>query len=332
MKNLSQFHRKLHAWYAKYGRKELPWRNTEDPYHIYISEVMLQQTQVKTVLERYYFPFLKTFPTLEALAAAPQQSVMKAWEGLGYYTRAGNLHKAANQCVSTLPRTVDALIALPGIGKNTAHAIAAFGFKQPYAVMEANVKRVICRVFALKNPTPDVLWEKAELLLDPKNPFDYNQAMMDIGALVCTKTLPHCSICPLNQMCEGKHAPTLYPAKAKKKAVPVRKKNIVILMNAKQEIYLARREEKFLNGLYGFIEIDRSIKTFSHDEQYYRLSKKQLIGSISQAYSHFMLDADVYLLKSESAAKGYYTLKNIDKLPLSKADMKALACLQNVAI
>ena len=177
-----------------------------------------------------------------------------------------------------------------------------------------------------------MLWEKAELLLDRKNPFDYNQAMMDIGALVCTKTLPHCSICPLSGLCVGKHAPTLYPAKVKKKAVPVRKKNIVILMNAKGELYLSKREEKFLNGLYGFIEIDRTVKTFSHDGQNFRLSKKQLIGSITQAYSHFILDADLYFLKALNTINGCYALKNINKLPLSKADLKALACLKNVSI
>src|SRR5688572_23757939 len=121
----SVFHRELLKWYAAHGRHSLPWRNTSNPYAIWISEVMLQQTQVKTVLERYYFPFLERFPTLQALADAPLDSVLKAWEGLGYYTRAANLHKAAKMAAPRLPATVEELEALPGIGRNTAHAVAA---------------------------------------------------------------------------------------------------------------------------------------------------------------------------------------------------------------
>ena len=136
-------HKAIQEWYATHGRKDLPWRNTKEPYHIYISEIMLQQTQVSTVLARYYFPFLKKFPTLSVLAKAPEVEVLKAWEGLGYYQRARNLHKAAKITAPQLPHTLEGLLALPGIGQNTAHAILAFAHHKPVPVLEANVKRVI---------------------------------------------------------------------------------------------------------------------------------------------------------------------------------------------
>lgn len=187
---LDKFHARLHTWYRQHGRHHLPWRNTDDPYPIWLSEVMLQQTQVQTVLERFYFPFLERFPNIAALAAAEEQEVLKCWQGLGYYTRARNLHKAARIVQSTLPETVEALHQLPGIGRNTAHAIAAFAFRQPVAIMEANVKRILCRIFALEKPSEAELWQRATELLDTHNPFDYNQAMMDIGAGVCTPDAP----------------------------------------------------------------------------------------------------------------------------------------------
>ena len=212
------FHKRLHRWYAAHGRKRLPWRGTTDSYAIYVSEIMLQQTQVATVMERYYFPFLKRFPTLAALAKAPQNDVLAAWQGLGYYNRALNLHKAAKGCKGILPQTVDELMALPGIGKNTAHAIAAFAYHQPVAVMEANVKRVLSRIFALKTPSELELWEKADLLLDASAPFDYNQAMMDIGAMICKKRSPLCNQCPAENICEGKPRPNpIRPPEAKKR-------------------------------------------------------------------------------------------------------------------
>ena len=131
-------HKQIQNWYALHGRRELPWRTTDDPYHIYLSEVMLQQTQVKTVLERYYFPFLKKFPTLKVLGDAHLDDVLKMWEGLGYYNRARNLHKTAS-LVTSLPTDVEELIKLPGIGKNTAHALSVFAFKKAVPVMEALV-------------------------------------------------------------------------------------------------------------------------------------------------------------------------------------------------
>jgi len=310
------FHRQLHQWYAQHGRKDLPWRLTRDPYAIYISEIMLQQTQVKTVLERYYFQFLKRFPTLSMLASAKQDEVLQAWQGLGYYNRATNLHKAAKACDGALPGTAEELIALPGIGKNTAHAIAAFAFHTPVAVMEANVKRVICRVFALKKPTPDILWGKATQLLDRNEPFDYNQAMMDIGALVCTKRAPQCAACPANDICLGKASPESYPAPVKKAAAPIRHKHIIVLQNKDGKYFASPRTSKFLNGLYHFIEQEGGKKP-----------KGKKLSHIRQQYSHFTLRADIYLVMDKGSGKNWYTLAQLNKLPVSMAEKKILTLL-----
>ncbi len=314
--SVKKFHKNLHLWYASHGRRDLPWRNTQDPYAIYISEVMLQQTQVVTVQERFYAPFLERFPSLEALAKAQQQQVMSAWQGLGYYSRARNLHEAAKSSKGRLPKTVEELMALPGIGRNTAHAVAAFAYHQPVAIMEANVKRVLCRIFAMENPSADALWEKAAQLLDHKNPFDYNQAMMDIGAMVCKKRAPLCGECPAAIICMGKTAPELYPAAKAKKTVPVRKKNIMVMQNADGKYFATKRTSKFLGGLYHFVETDDPP---SH--------KTTLLGHVTQQYSHFTLDANIYLQPSEGSGKEWYSLAQLSRLPFSMAEKKILELL-----
>jgi len=346
---------KIHDWYREHGRHGLPWRLTNDPYRIWISEIMLQQTQVKTVLERFYHPFLDQFPDIDALASAPRQKVMKAWEGLGYYNRAANLHEAAKIIAREgLPATVEAWHTLPGIGQNTAHAVMAFSRHHPVAVMEANVKRVLCRVFALQNPTTDELWEKAEALLDHANPFDYNQAMMDIGSMVCTRRNPDCPACPLNDICKGKTSPESYPALVKKKQVPVRNRTLLVLEHG-GKYYLEKRKGKFLNGLWGFIEMEtpssRHPRSSTRHPREGGDPKKQhpnlqvwipafagmtregakKLGSITQIYSHFRLEADVRLVRLKKPHKkiGWYSLKEIQKLPLSKADQKVLDFLKS---
>src|SRR5690606_24331251 len=150
-----------------------------------------------------------------------------------------------------LPDTIEALLALPGIGRNTAHAVASFAYRQPVPVMEANVKRVLHRVFALPQASEKQLWQYAEELLDSSDPFTHNQAMMDIGAMVCTKANPQCLVCPLRTLCKGKENPSSYPAKKARHAIPVRKKNIVVFSSGGY-FYVSQRESRFLNGLYGF--------------------------------------------------------------------------------
>ncbi len=301
-------HQNIHHWYKKHGRHDLPWRRTNDAYHIYLSEVMLQQTQVKTVLERYYFPFLKKFPTLKDLGNAPLDDVLKMWEGLGYYNRAKNLHKTAG-LVKTLPTEIDELITLPGIGLNTAHAVATFAYKKPVPIMEANVKRILCRLEKLKTPKDKELWEIAYKLVDKENPFDYNQAMMDIGSSVCTPKNPHCEECPLSDVCKGKDEPTLYPIK-KKRVVPTREQNIMIsLYNDK--LSLTQRKGKFLHGLWGFPSIEVP------------LCASEYIGEITHIYTHFKSISKVYVYDElDCEQEHYFSTEEIRKLAISKIDEK----------
>lgn len=312
----TQTHLAIQKWYTTFGRTDLPWRTTEDPYHIYLSEVMLQQTQVKTVLERYYFPFLKKFPTLEILGKSTLDDVLKMWEGLGYYNRAKNLHKTAQilhgqtrGACPTLPSDIDMLITLPGIGKNTAHAVATFAYKKPVPIMEANVKRVLSRLYKLKKPTDKKLWELSYKLLDTVNTFDYNQAMMDIGATLCTPKNPACKPCPLINICQGKENPTLYPTK-KKRVVPTREQHIMInIYNDK--LSLTQRSGKFLHGLWGFEAIEVP------------LCASEFIGEVKHIYTHFKLICKVYVYHELDKGKiNYFTTQEIPKLAISKVDEK----------
>lgn len=334
-RSIQKFHQKLHDWYAREGRHDLPWRNTRDSYAIYISEVMLQQTQVKTVLERFYWPFLEKFPTLQSLADAPRDAVMKAWEGLGYYTRAANLHEAAKRAAPQLPSDVDALNALPGIGRNTAHAVAAFSHNAPVPVMEANVKRVLCRIFALKTPKPDDLWDKAFQFLDAGNPFDYNQAMMDIGAMVCLKRAPKCAECPANGICEGIKSPEEFPAKTPKKPIQGRRGRAGVVVDKIGRFYLLKRNGKFLNGLYGFpLFWDENVPFFIENRNIV-LSDGQNIGEVSQTYSHFRSEAEVMLVQLDWTGEGedWHRSEELEGMALSGIDhkiwQKASAFLQN---
>ena len=313
-------HKNIQKWYKTYGRLDLPWRTADDPYQIYLSEVMLQQTQVKTVLERYYFPFLKRFPTLKSLGDAPLDDVLKMWEGLGYYNRAKNLHKTA-QILSeqgqaqglapTLPSNIEELIKLPGIGKNTAHAVATFAYKKPVPIMEANVKRILCRLNKLMTPTDKELWDIAYKLVDKENPFDYNQAMMDIGATVCTVKNPQCDGCPLVSICKGKEEPTLYPTK-KKRVVPTREQNVMLSVY-NDRLSLTQRKGKFLHGLWGFNATEVP------------LCASEYIGEVTHAYTHFKLICKIYVYDElDKEQDNYFSTPEIRKLAISKVDDKIL--------
>lgn len=305
---LRTFHVRLMGWYEAHGRYELPWRKAGDAYPIWISEVMLQQTQVATVLDRFYFPFLETFPTIQHLANAPREKVMKAWEGLGYYRRAGFLHDAAKRAHNGLPANAEGLLALPGIGRNTAHAILAFAHRQPVAILEANVKRIVARIFAWATPSDAQLWAGAEQLLNTKEPFDHNQAMMDLGALICTPRAPQCSACPANRLCKGQTNAESYPAPKVKKKVPTRSVDILVPHDATGRLTLEQRSDALLGGLYGFPQRPAT--------------GAAAIGNVTHIYSHFRLEGRVVL---EPIAQASYTRAEIDALPLSKLDHKVLA-------
>lgn len=324
---LPAFYARLHDWYETHGRHDLPWRNTSDAYAIYISETMLQQTQVATVLERFYHPFLKRFPALSDLAAATQEEVLSAWQGLGYYSRARNLHEAARRAGPSLPQNAEGLMGLPGIGRNTAHAVAAFAYREAVPVLEANVKRVVARIFALDKPTQAQLWDAATLLLNRAEPFHYNQAMMDLGALICTPRAPACALCPASGICEGQRDPLAYPAKTPKKATPVRRKSILLLRNARGQIYATPRAGRFLGGLYHFVEMEKGDASVIEGKKY-SLQDGEPLGKVRQQYSHFLLDACVYLLRAgDSCGSHWHDGQTLRLLPMSGAELKILQLL-----
>ncbi len=317
----------LYQWYEAHGRHTLPWRLTDDPYRIYVSEIMLQQTQVATVLERFYDPFLNRFPTLQALAHSALDDVLKMWEGLGYYSRARHLHRAAQQCAPDLPTDIDGLMALPGIGRNTAHAIAAFAYHQPVAVLEANVKRVVARLAALKSPKETEWWDVAGALVESGDPYTYNQAMMDIGSLICTPKAPDCPRCPLQPACLGKEEPLRYPQRKAKKTVPVRRRWLFVVTDEAQRFWVAPRRSRFLSGLYGFPEWDLDGQP---------PAEARCLGEVRQTYSHFMLDGTALHLPKEHAdaewladeSGQWVTLEQAWQLPMSRADHKVLRLIE----
>ncbi len=346
---LRTFHRSLAKWYAAHGRHDLPWRNTGDPYRIWLSEVMLQQTQVATVRDRFYAPFLDTFPTVAKLAAAPREAVMKAWEGLGYYRRAGFLHEAAMQLVdgggvppplrspslrgspSATHQLYEQWSSLPGIGKNTARAILAFAYHQPVAILEANVKRIVARVFALEHPTENELWNGAETLLNHAAPFDYNQAMMDVGSVVCTPKNPNCGECPANTLCKGQGDPEIYPAPKAKKRVPVREVNMLVMEDAGGKYYLEKRDAALLGGLYGFVQWPVDAPLASALPRGTSIASSSRLGQVSHVYSHFRLEGVVHHLKlaNHQLGENWHTREQIDQRPLSGVDRKVVLLIDN---
>lgn len=217
----------LLAWYQK-NKRDLPWRHTRDPYKIWLCEIIMQQTRVAQGLT-YYNRFVKTFPTPAALAAATQDHVLKLWQGLGYYSRARNLHAAAQSMRGKFPSTYQGVRALKGVGDYTAAAICSIAYNMPYAVVDGNVYRVLARVFAIDTPIDSTEGKKefaalAQQLLDKKNPGDYNQAIMDFGALICTPQAPQCTACPLAKVCQARKTGVQekFPVKAQKTKISTR--------------------------------------------------------------------------------------------------------------
>jgi A/G-specific adenine glycosylase len=216
--DLPGFRRALLRWYGKHQRK-LPWRGETDPYRILVSEIMLQQTRVAVVEERYR-KFVAQFPTAQKLARAKEQTVLAAWSGLGYYRRARNLHAAAKEIAKegAFPRTAEALQELPGIGRYTANAVASIAFGEPVAVVDGNVKRVLER-FTGRSLSEKQYWQAAESLLDRTSPGDFNQSMMELGAMVCLPGKPLCETCPVIDLCASRGAEVRREREVRKKAV-----------------------------------------------------------------------------------------------------------------
>ena len=232
--------RTLLTWYSRH-RRPLPWRENRDPYRVWVSEIMLQQTRVGAVIE-HYEQFLKQFPSLEALASARRASVLAAWSGLGYYRRARNLHAAAKLLVcrgkGNFPQTSEQWEELPGIGRYTAAAIASIAFDEPRAAVDGNVQRVLVRLLGERRP-PRALWQAAQQLVDPTRPGDFNQAMMELGATICTPSSPRCPKCPIESFCRSRGA----AEPARQKLRPHRREIAYGLARTEHAVLLIRRDQ-----------------------------------------------------------------------------------------
>ncbi|BFT32329.1 A/G-specific adenine glycosylase [Alteromonas sp. D210916BOD_24] len=258
------FAERVLAWFDEHGRKHLPWQQDVTPYKVWVSEIMLQQTQVTTVIP-YFERFMASFPSVFALASASQDEVLHHWTGLGYYARARNLHKAAKVLVDeydgNFPTDIEAVIALPGIGRSTAGAILSLSRNQRHPILDGNVKRVLARYYAIEGwpgqkSVENALWEVAEKHTPETRCAHYTQVMMDLGAMVCTRSKPKCDACPLQSGClaYAQGAQSAFPGKKPKKALPV-KSTYMMVARFHQQVYLEQRPPTGIwGGLYGFLE------------------------------------------------------------------------------
>jgi len=312
----------LLAWYDRHAR-DLPWRVSPkarakgiapDPYRVWLSEIMLQQTTVKTV-GPYFRKFVDLWPTVQDLADAPTQDVMSAWAGLGYYSRARNLHACAKvvaeQPGGMFPSTEEGLLALPGIGPYTAAAVASIAFDEPAAVMDGNVERVVSRLFAIETPLPAAkaeIKERLKTLVPQKRPGDFAQATMDLGATLCSPKKPACSLCPWTDECEAtaKGIAETLPVKPPKKAKPIRYGAAFWLTDSKGHVLLRTRPPKGLLG--GMDEVPGSDWSEQNTEPTSdaaptKTDWQQLPGTVTHVFTHFALELTVYTAQTRTRGK-----------------------------
>ncbi|SCX35112.1 A/G-specific DNA-adenine glycosylase [Pseudomonas sp. NFACC25] len=313
MKN-EQFSTAVLDWYDRHGRHDLPWQQDITPYRVWVSEIMLQQTQVSTVLN-YFDRFMASLPTVEALAAAPEDEVLHLWTGLGYYTRARNLQKTAKIIVAEyggeFPRDVEKLTELPGIGLSTAGAIASLSMGLRAPILDGNVKRVLARFTAQEGypGEPKVakqLWATAERFTPHDRVNAYTQAMMDMGATLCTRSKPSCLLCPLEKGCEAHllGLETRYPIPKPRKSIPQKRTLMPMLANAEGAILLYRRPSTGLwGGLWSLPELD-DLQDLEHlaNQHALELGKHQALPGLIHTFSHFQLAIEPWLVQVEESA------------------------------
>lgn len=333
--HLKKIHCEILKWYGENGRKHLPWRNLTGemaPYGVYVSEIMLQQTQVATILDGYYERFLSEFPSLEALSKADEQKVLLLWQGLGYYSRARNMLKTAKICKKELPSSVEELVKLPGIGDYTAGAIACFGFKKPVSFVDGNIKRVLSRFFGLAKPTMRELKISAQKILNFENSFDHNQALLDIGAMVCVVSSPKCVICPLQHFCKGMHDPLAYTQKKNIKYEDLDIHMGVCIQGGK--IALTKSSTTLYKGLYNFPKI-KSVEGEEGAEGVEGVEGAKdieiftfpLIGILRHSYTRYRIKVSVYRVLDEKYLQEgveFFCVEKLQSLPMSGIALKIL--------
>lgn len=307
-----QFSTPLLSWYDLHGRKDLPWQSPRAPYRVWISEIMLQQTQVQTVIA-YFNRFMERFPTLLGLATASEDEVLCLWSGLGYYSRARNIHKTAKIIAQyhqgIFPEELQTLIDLPGIGPSTAGAILSQAFNQPTAILDGNVKRVLTRFFLIKGYPEQAqikkkLWELANTCMPKQRCADYTQAIMDLGATCCTSKNPNCLGCPLQAHCLAfkSKEQLLYPTKKIKKAVPILNQQFLVLTNSKDKVYLEKRPPTGLwGGLWCLPSLEMEACPLNFIELNYALKgdKPQELIAFKHCFSHFHLNINAISIKTK---------------------------------
>jgi len=293
---------KVLKWFDLHGRHNLPWQKNINPYRVWVSEIMLQQTQVKTVIP-YFNAFMQSFPNVKALADAGQDEVLKHWSGLGYYARARNMHEAAKSVrddfKGEFPQDLDTMLSLKGIGRSTAAAILSIASNQPEPILDGNVKRVLSRVFAVEGwPGKSDVLQKLWLITEQTTPAtrnaDYTQAIMDLGATVCTRSKPQCAICPLRDDCiankDGRQSE--FPGKKAKKTLPEREAIMLILKNPEHAVFMQKRPPVGIwGGLWCFPQFEKMqhAEQWLHDFSETGLEITEELAILSHTFSHFRL-------------------------------------------
>ena len=342
---------KLLPWFHEHGRHDLPWQQDKTPYRVWVSEIMLQQTQVATVIP-YYTRFMQRFPDVEALAKADEQAVLHLWTGLGYYARARNLHKAAGiihrQYKGNFPDTVEALAELPGIGRSTAGGIIAAALNKRAVILDGNVKRVLCRYHCIEGSpeqtaTGKKLWALADQHTPEENCADYNQAIMDLGASLCSRSKPACALCPLEKECEAnrRNLASEFPQKKKKKAMPVKSTTMLVLQSPdSSKVLLEKRPPSGIwGGLWSLPEIPAGDTplSFLMVHGMHQTGTPEKWQPIRHTFSHFHLDITPMLITLEVPRdavmeKGrwhWYDLANPGQLGLAAPVKKLLDALSD---
>jgi A/G-specific adenine glycosylase len=342
------FSRRLLRWYDTH-RRDLPWRlkaagsaETLDPYHVLVSEAMLQQTQVATVIP-YFQRFIGRFPTIPSLAEADEQDVLRLWQGLGYYSRARNLHAAAKRIVSEhggeMPRTVEVLHNLPGVGRYTAGAVASIAFDCRAPIVDGNVARVICRIDRIESDprdprnkhTLEQLWRRAEQILPKARCGDFNSALMELGATVCTPRSPKCLICPVREHCEARVAgmQEQIPPPRKTKPTPLLRRDVLCIREGEKWLIEQRPAKGRWAGMWQFVTIpsDRSTRANGHKQ----------IAIVTHGLTHrryrFRVFTTSHLPRAHaesSSARVWVTLQELDKYPLPRPHTKIAQMLRAV--
>lgn len=354
--NKVDFRTRLLSWYDK-NKRSMPWRDCEDPYRTWISEIMLQQTRVDQAIP-YFQRFMKRFPTVHDLAEADQQEVLKVWEGLGYYSRARNLHHASKTVVSDfdgeIPDTEEDIRKLKGIGPYTAAAVLSIAFSKPYAVVDGNVIRVLSRYFGIEEDvrsqkTKSTIQEAADELLDPERPGDFNQAVMELGATICTPTSPGCEACPVSSGCTAYATlkTDTIPYKSPSKKRPHHHIGVGIIKRDDRVLIALRPEDAMLGGLWEFPggkqkkgeEIEKTVRRELREELGVEIAITKPFMKLDHAYSHFKITLHAYLCElknGEPSAKSsqrvlWVPVNELEEYPFPKANRKLTEKLMDTA-